>query len=174
MARRDIASYSRPAARYRPLRCFLRSEKKKGLLLAPEIIPRADGTTWACAVSSTSPLPVDPAQVAPDLGAIERLYAICQRLSPVLADSPVLHQQACFRPVTQDGLPLIGAVPDWPGAFVATGHSIWGILNAPATGEAIANLILDGKSGRIDLSPFEPGRLPVFVANHSVREGHRR
>ena len=46
--------------------------------------------------------------------------------------------------MTQDGLPLIGAIPGARGAYVATGHSVWGILNAPATGEAMAELILDG------------------------------
>ena len=46
-----------------------------------------------------------------------------------------------------------------PGAYVATGHSVWGILNAPATGEAMADLILDGRSGALDLSPFDPARL---------------
>jgi len=45
-------------------------------------------------------------------------------------------------------------------AYVATGHSVWGMLNAPATGEAISELILDGAASRIDLAPFAPGRLP--------------
>jgi hypothetical protein len=39
-------------------------------------------------------------------------------------------RQACFRPVTEDGLPLIGAVPGIDGAYVATGHTLWGMLNA--------------------------------------------
>ena len=62
--------------------------------------------------------------------------------------------------MTQDGLPLIGPVPGAPGAYVATGHSVWGILNEPATAEAVAELILDGAATTIDLSPFEPARLP--------------
>jgi hypothetical protein len=32
--------------------------------------------------------------------------------------------------VTQDGLPLIGRVPQIEGVYVATGHNVWGILNA--------------------------------------------
>ena len=66
--------------------------------------------------------------------------------------------------MTEDGLPLIGAVPGVAGAYVATGHSVWGILNAPATGEAIADLIVDGASRAVDLSPFDPARLPPFEA----------
>jgi glycine/D-amino acid oxidase-like deaminating enzyme len=125
----------------------------------PEIFPRPDGTTYVCAISSESPLPVDPAAVAPDPGAIERLHAICRDMSPVLASAKVLREQACFRPVTHDGLPLIGRIPGIENAYVATGHSVWGILNAPATGEAMAELIADGEARSVDLSPFNPARL---------------
>ena len=120
------------------------------------MFPRADGTTYVCAISSESPVPPDPADVAPDPGAIERLEAICRALSPVLAESPILARQACYRPVTAHGLPLIGSVPGVAGAFVATGHSVWGILNAPATGEALAELIVDGAARTVDLSAFAP------------------
>ena len=61
--------------------------------------------------------------------------------------------------MTEDGVPLIGAVTEVDGAYVATGHSVWGILNAPATGEALAELILDGAARTMDLAPFDPGRL---------------
>ena len=83
-------------------------------------------------------------------------------MSPILARSQVLASQACYRPVTADGLPLIGAIQDARGAYVATGHSVWGILNAPATGEAVAELILDGTARTVELSPFDPARLAAL------------
>ena len=61
--------------------------------------------------------------------------------------------------MTQDGVPLIGRVPGSEGAYIATGHSVWGILNAPATGEALAELIVDGRAETIDLDPFDPARM---------------
>ena len=61
--------------------------------------------------------------------------------------------------MTQDGFPLIGKVPGSEGAYIATGHSVWGILNAPATGEAMAELIADGIAETTDLAPFDPARL---------------
>ena len=100
-----------------------------------------------------------PPTSRPDPGAIERLQALCRQLSPVLAERKILARQACFRPVTRDGLPLIGPVPGVDGAYVATGHSVWGILNAPATGEAMAELIVDGAARSVDLTAFDPGRL---------------
>ena len=59
-------------------------------------------------------------------------------------------------------MPLIGPVPGAAGAYVATGHSVWGMLNAPATGEAMSELILDGTTRHVDLAPFAPGRLRPF------------
>jgi glycine/D-amino acid oxidase-like deaminating enzyme len=138
---------------------FLEYRDAAGEALSPEVFPRADGTTWVCAISSTGPLPVDPADVEADDGAYARLEAIARCLSPALATAPIVARQACFRPVTEDGLPLIGAVPGVEGAYVATGHNVWGMLNAPATGEALAELILDGAASQVDLSPFAPGRL---------------
>ncbi len=141
---------------------FLEYAEQAGSMLTPEVFPRADGTTYVCGISSQSPVPLDPGHVTPDAGAIERLKALCARMSPVLARSPILASQACYRPVTGDGLPLIGAVQGAPGAYVATGHSVWGILNAPATGEAMAELIVDGTTRNVDLSPFDPARLAAL------------
>jgi glycine/D-amino acid oxidase-like deaminating enzyme len=145
-----------------PEALFLEYAEPGGPMLSPEVFPRADGTTYVCGISSESYLPIDPGLVAPDDGAIDRLKALCDRVSPILARAPVLASQACFRPVTADGLPLIGAVPGAQGAYVATGHSVWGILNAPATGEAMAELILDGAARSTDLSPFDPARLAAL------------
>ena len=109
--------------------------------------------------SGQAPLPMDPADVKPDPSDIARLQAICERLSPAFRPERIIARQACFRPVTQDGLPLIGKVPGSEGAYIATGHSVWGILNAPATGEAMAELIAEGGAKTTDLTPFDPARL---------------
>jgi len=145
-----------------PEALFLEYEDDDGEQHSPEVFPRADGTTYVCAISSESPLPLDPADVMPDPGAIERLEVLCRRLSPLLAKAKILARQACFRPVTGDGLPLLGPVPDHTGIFLATGHSVWGILNAPASGEALAELIVDGAARTLDLSAFDPGRMASF------------
>jgi len=138
---------------------FLEYREASGEVLSPEVFARADGTTWACAISTAGPVPLDPANVEPDAGAHARLEALCRHISPALAAAPIKARQACFRPVTQDGLPLIGAVPGVAGAYVATGHSVWGMLNAPATGEAMSELILDGAARQVDLAPFASDRL---------------
>ena len=49
-----------------------------------------------------------------------------------------------LRPYPADGLPIIGPAPDRPGLVVATGHGRMGITLAPATGDAVARLVIDG------------------------------
>ena len=138
---------------------FLDYQDESGTAHGIEVFPRADGSTHVAIFSSQDPLPLDPADVKPDPGAIARMQTICERLSPAFRADRIIARQACFRPLTQDGLPLIGKVPGSEGAYVATGHSVWGILNAPATGEAMAELIADGAAETIDLAPFDPARL---------------
>jgi glycine/D-amino acid oxidase-like deaminating enzyme len=140
---------------------FLEYRDAFGDEVTVEVFPRADGSTHVCAFSGAAALPLDPAQVAPDPVVIERLRALCERLSPAFKPERIIAKQACFRPITRDYLPLIGRVPRSEGAYVATGHNVWGILNAPATGEAISELIVDGKAHSVDLEPFDPARLGV-------------
>lgn len=138
---------------------FLEYQEETGAVLTPELFPRPDGTIYVCGISGEEVVPLDPARVVPDNGAIYRLETMCCALSPVLAAAPIVARQACYRPVTGDGLPLIGRVPGVAGAYIATGHSVWGILNAPATGEAMAELIAEGAAHTVDLAPFDPARL---------------
>jgi glycine/D-amino acid oxidase-like deaminating enzyme len=138
---------------------FLQYEEESGPLLTPEVFARADGTTYVSALSTQSPLALDPAAVTPDPGAVERLQQACKRISPALSPERIIARQACHRPIAHDGLPLIGPIPGVSGAYVASGHSVWGILNAPATGEAMAELVLDGAAHSVELAPFDPGRL---------------
>jgi glycine/D-amino acid oxidase-like deaminating enzyme len=138
---------------------FLEYHDESGDVVTVEVFPRANGNTLITAFSDGAPLPLDPAAVAPDPTEVDRLRVICERLSPVFSSNRIIARQACFRPETEDGLPLIGKVPQSEGAYVATGHSVWGILNAPATGEALAELIAEGDARSTDLRPFAPTRL---------------
>ncbi|WP_421725618.1 NAD(P)/FAD-dependent oxidoreductase [Bauldia sp.] len=151
---------------------FIDMREASGAVSSPEVFPRPDGTTYICGVSSEVGLPVDPGAVEPDPEAIERLEAMASAMSPALTNAPVLARQACFRPLTRDGLPLIGVVPGLESAYVATGHSVWGMLNAPATGEALAELIVDGIARTVDLSAFDPGRMPPFDPTRLDLQAH--
>jgi D-amino-acid dehydrogenase len=62
-----------------------------------------------------------------------------------------------MRPLTPDGLPMLGRAPGQHNLFVATGHAMLGVTLAPATGEAIAQLVTDPKAGSL-YAAFDPGR----------------
>jgi glycine/D-amino acid oxidase-like deaminating enzyme len=141
-----------------PHALFVECEAADGAVDTPEVFPRPDGTVYVCGLSSAAPLPPDPAEITSDAGAQRQLKAMIRTFAPALADAPVVAAQACYRPVTRDGLPLIGRVPGVAGAYVATGHSVWGMLNAPATGEAMAELIVEGAARTVDIAAFDPAR----------------
>jgi D-amino-acid dehydrogenase len=91
--------------------------------------------------------------------APRRLAALVALASAYLPSAPrdsVQEQWAGLRPMTPDGLPVIGAVPGTVNAFVATGHAMLGVTLGPVTGEAIAGLL----AGECDerLRPFDPAR----------------
>jgi len=62
-----------------------------------------------------------------------------------------------MRPITPDGLPVIGPLPRVENTFIATGHGMLGITASLVTGSLIADLVAHGRSS-VDLSPFDPGR----------------
>ena len=62
-----------------------------------------------------------------------------------------------MRPLTPDGLPVIGRAPEVENLFLATGHSMLGITLGPSTALTVAEMMTTGKSS-IDLSAFDPAR----------------
>lgn len=138
---------------------FAEFEDEDGKILSPEIVPRADGTLYVCGLEGTAALPIDPASVLPEKGKCEKLRNIAVQLVPQLRAAQVIAKQACYRPITADGMPLIGVVSELEGVIVATGHSVWGMLNAPGTGEALGELITTGETTHVDLAPFSASRL---------------
>jgi D-amino-acid dehydrogenase len=59
--------------------------------------------------------------------------------------------------MTPDGLPVIGRVPGYRNLIVASGHAMLGVTLAPATGEAVAELITTGGAPEA-IAPFDPVR----------------
>ena len=125
-----------------------------------EIYPRPGGAVYVNGYSEHGALPDDPDEIAPTDAAGEELHRRAGVHSSVLREAAVVTRSSCYRPLTMDGIPLIGPVPDAPGAYLATAHGSWGICNAPATGRMIGEMVLDGRSHSLDPSPFALTRLP--------------
>ncbi|ONI02917.1 hypothetical protein PRUPE_6G229100 [Prunus persica] len=131
-----------------------------GKPLDPEVYPRPTGEVYVCGMSAEAEIPDDPEQIVGNPESIEVLKGVASSVSSHLreGEAQVKAEQACFLPCTDDGVPVIGEVPGVKGCYVATGHNCWGILNGPATGAAVAELVLDGKASIVDLSRFSPAR----------------
>lgn len=60
------------------------------------------------------------------------------------------------RPLTPDGMPLIGQTAT-PGVYVAGGHGMWGMTLGPVTGRFLAEAIATGRTPE-EIAPFSPLR----------------
>lgn len=90
----------------------------------------------------------------------ERIQAIVRRLGPLFRDVDLTHRTEEWmgpRPMTPDGLPILGPLAAHPRVVLATGHNMLGVTLGPVTGAVIADLVCGDGPG-IDLSPFAPGR----------------
>jgi len=101
------------------------------------------------------------ASTTPEAGV--HLSGVARRLVPALADVAVSRHWAGLRPLTPDGLPIVGPDPAIAGLAYATGHGRNGILFAALTGDIIADLVLTGElpGDTTLLSPTRFLRLPA-------------
>lgn len=71
--------------------------------------------------------------------------------------APSLAPSAGLRPMTPDGIAVIGRLAPFGSVYVATGHAMLGLTLAPRTAELLAGMILDGWEPE-ELRPFSPAR----------------
>jgi glycine oxidase len=91
----------------------------------------------------------------------DRVAQVGARIYPALDGVAPHRAWAGLRPSTPDGRPIIGADPDIPNLWYATGHGRNGILLAAVTGELIASLFGGGTGNggmEYDLSAVRPDR----------------
>lgn len=88
--------------------------------------------------------------------AVKSLARTAASILPALAGLPVRARWAGLRPASADGLPLIGAVPDVAGLYLATGHYRNGVLAAPATARVITAQLTRGIPPPAAFDPARP------------------
>jgi D-amino-acid dehydrogenase len=93
--------------------------------------------------------PLDPAR-------IEAIVASARPMVSGLDLDDRADEWVGARPITVDGLPLVGATAV-PGVWVHGGHGMWGMCLGPATARLLADQMV---SGRVppELRPFVPTR----------------
>ncbi len=87
----------------------------------------------------------------------QQVLANAVRLLPSLAGETPKRTWAGLRPVTADGLPILGAEPMAPGLWYATGGGRNGILFSAILGLLVLEL-MDGNPLDLDVQPYSPAR----------------
>lgn len=104
------------------------------------LVPRADGRLVVGATSEEAGF-----DVRMTAGGVLDLLRDSWEVLPGIYDLPLLQTWAGLRPVSRDGLPVLGGTPV-EGLFLATGHGRNGILLTPATALAVADLLTTGRA----------------------------
>lgn len=162
----SIVFHDVSSMREEPFACFC-SEDKNGCHL--ELYPRPNGDLYVCGIGGSDYVSGDRLRRDGDCGRAERVREDPLRVTAALSSLSHLSSvftatqtpdiaQACMRPCTSDGLPVMGVIPGVKGGFISTGHNCWGILWAPVCGLAMAELVATGAAKVIDLSAFDPSR----------------
>lgn len=135
------------------------TELKNGhKFVSPEVYARKD-EVYVCGEGDSSvliPETTDDVEVVTE--KCDQLFGYVSKISSNLAHGKVMKQQACYLPVLDipsSSGPLIGET-NVDNLILASGHSCWGINNAPATGLLVSEILLDGEAKSCDISALNP------------------
>jgi glycine/D-amino acid oxidase-like deaminating enzyme len=86
-----------------------------------------------------------------------------RRVLPRLEHARVVRTKVGLRPVTPDGIPIVGAAEGWANVFLALGGGRKGVLLGSGMGQAVAELASAGET-RLSIDPCAPGRLMAVAS----------
>ena len=125
------------------------------------LVPKADGRLVVGATEDRAGF-----DARPTAQGINSMLTFAVQQIPSLGEAPFESAWAGLRPASEDRLPILGPLPGWENAHVATGHYRNGILLAPITGEILAQELLHDSPHPL-LSSFRADR---FIPADTDRE----
>ena len=117
------------------------------------VVTKPDGLTWA---GTTEEEVGFNEEVTPE--ARDKIMVDLMMMAPALTGAELVQQTACLRPLSADGLPIVGRVPGWQNLYVGTGGGRKGILWSTGMSQGLAELILEGSSRVPGLESLDPAR----------------
>jgi len=81
---------------------------------------------------------------------LRQLTRAAREAFPAMGSARATSEWCGLRPMSVDGLPIVGPLGGVEGLSVATGHGMLGLTLAPVTGEMIARLVLEGGDPRLE------------------------
>ena len=107
-------------------------------LLSFYLVPWPDGRV-ACGGTMEAAAGFDHRVTA---DGVHQLLHECLRTAPGLAGAGVAEVRVGSRPATPDQRPVLGRLPEWENAYVATGHGAEGLLLGPLSARMVAGAVL--------------------------------
>ena len=114
---------------------------------------KPDGLVWAGTTQEEAGFDEQPTDEARD-----SIMGDLLAMAPALAEAQLVQQTACLRPLSADGLPIVGRVPGWPNLFVGTGAGRKGLLWSTGMSYALSDLILQGRTEVPGIEHLDPAR----------------
>lgn len=87
-------------------------------------------------------------------GGINDILTKALEIAPGLSESTYLETRVGFRPFTPGFLPVIGALPNFSGIYLANGLGASGLTSGPYIGAELAKLVL-GKQTKINMENYD-------------------
>lgn len=122
-------------------------------------------TAAGVADRSTPPKAADPWDESVSQGEIQSLGRLVAQALPSLKQASLKRAHAIIYDQMPDGFPVLGLAPGMTGLYVAAGFGQDAIGTAPAVGQALAELVVDGRAA-IDIQEF---RLERQAITHNIQ-----
>ena len=116
-------------------------------------ITKPDGLVWAGTTEEEAGFDEQTT-----IGARDKIMRDLIKMAPSLAEAQLVHQTACLRPLSADGLPIVGKVPGWSNLFIGTGTGRKGILWSTGMSYGLSDLIVKGSTQVPGIEFLDPAR----------------
>ncbi|MCH7714194.1 MAG: FAD-dependent oxidoreductase [Chloroflexi bacterium] len=90
--------------------------------------------------------------------ARDKIMSDLLKMIPSLLDAELVQHTACLRPLSDDGLPIVGKVPGWQNLYLGTGAGRKGILWSTGMCHGLTELILNGATDVPGFAALDPAR----------------
>lgn len=105
---------------------------------------KADGLVWAGTTEQRTGF-----DATPSAAGREAILRHVERVMPRLEAVKVVRQTACLRPMSANGMVVLGRAANATNVYVANGGGRKGVLYGPAMGSAVADLVTARPKGRV-------------------------
>ncbi len=117
------------------------------------VVTKPDGLTWAGTTEEEVGFDEETTSQARD-----SIMADLLKMAPGLTDARLAQQTACLRPLSTDGMPIVGKASGWENLYIGTGAGRKGILWSTGMSFGLADLILKGHTEVPGISHLNPAR----------------